>query len=299
MMADWRRVWKVAVAVGDTINEKNLSLIASGIAFFGLLSVFPAIAAMVSLWGLVSDPSELQAQLVEIRSLVPEQAFELIDGQISALILARDETLGWTSAVSLLFALWSARAGVSALMRAMNAIYQVPARGNMRHYADALLLTVLLIAVAFVALASVVIMPVILAIFPIGTWTELAIDGVRWAAAIFVIMAALGVLYRYGPNRQGVRTNWLTPGAVLTLFLWVLSSAAFSIYLSRFGNYNEVYGSIGAVIALLMWFYISAFLVLVGAATNAYLEGQYDPEKPEPAPGQPPQQSSDTVFEQL
>lgn len=260
-----RRVWM-------QIDELNLSLVAAGIGFWGVMSLFPALAAMIAVWGLISDPVELQTQLEELQAAIPRDIFTVINAQITALISTRSQTLGLASLVSLGFALWSARAGVGALMRGLNMIHGSPNRSGLRHYVDAIWLTVLLIFVALVAMASVVIAPLVLAYLRIGGQVELWIDILRWVIALVAVIFAVGVLYRFGPYRSQHRRRWLSPGAVLFVLVWVAASAGFSIYLSRFGNYNQIYGSIGAVIALLIWFYISAFLVLLGASFNRALE---------------------------
>ncbi len=263
--------WAVLRGVYAQINRANLSLIAAGVAFFGMLSLFPALSAIVALWGVVSDPDVVAAQLVLMQDIVPDEVFALISAQVTGLAAAETTVLSWAGGLSLLLAVWSARAGVGALVSGLNAVYGVPQRGGLRHLLTALSLTGLLVGVALVALSTVVIAPVALKFLPLGTFTALLAEIMRWTIAIGVMLAGLGIVYRYGPNLGGPRTPWLSPGAVLAVFVWVAASAAFSIYLANFGNYNEIYGSIGAAIALLMWLYLSAFLILVGAAINVEL----------------------------
>lgn len=267
--------WMSALrAVWHQIDERNLGLIAAGVAFFGMLAMFPGLAAVIALWGLVADPVVVDDLLTSIQSILPRDVFLLIDAQVDALITARPQTLGLTSAISILIALWSSRAGVSALMRGLNTIHGTRNRSGIRHYFMALLLTFALIVIALIALSSVVIAPVLLNFLKLGDQTAFVIDLVRWIVTISVLTVGLGLIYRFGPNRHTKPTSWITPGAILAILLWAAVSAAFSIYLSNFGNYNEVYGSIGAVIALLMWLYFSAFLILLGAALNHQLEHQ-------------------------
>jgi len=263
--------WAVLRDVGTLISQANLSLIAAGVAFFGMLALFPAVSAIVALWGLVSDPDIVSAQLDLMRDIMPAEVFALISARITGLAAAESTTLSWAGGLSLVLALWSARAGVGALVRGLNAVHGVPSRGGLRHMLTALILTGLLVVVALVALASVVIAPVVLQFLPLGPLTSLMVEIMRWIAAIGVMLAGLGLIYRYGPNLPETRAPWMTPGAVLAVLVWVGASAAFSIYLSNFGKYNEIYGSIGAAIALLMWLYLSAFLILIGAAVNVEL----------------------------
>lgn len=259
-------------SVGGKTDDWNLGLISAGVAFYGLLAIFPALAAVIAIWGLVADPVVVDQQMALLGNIMPGDAYRLIDAQIDALTGTTSSTLGKATIISILAALWSTRAGVSALMRGLNAIYGTPNRKSWRHYLAALSLTGVLVLVALVALTAVVITPIVLSFLPLGPWAELALRLARWVVAISVLLAGLAIVYRYGPNRTCVRMRWLTPGAIAVVVLWAGASLGFSYYLSNFGNYNEVYGSIGAVIALLMWLYISSFLLLLGGGLNVELE---------------------------
>lgn len=267
------RVWYASVkAVIMGLNDSNIALISAGIAFYGMLAIFPTVAAIIALWGFFADPNEVYEQLETARGLIPEDAYAILDQQITSLITANSSTLGWATIISLSAALWSSRAGVAALIRGLNAIYREKNRVGIRQIAAAFGVTFLLIGVALVALMSVVILPIVLAILPLGPITALMIASVRWVVALAVVIVGIGVVYRFGPNRRKARVPWLTPGAFVAVAIWGSISYGFSYYLSNFGNYNEVYGTLGAVIALLMWLYLSAFSVLLGAALNAELE---------------------------
>lgn len=270
--------WSIGKRVLDAIGEKRLSLIAAGIAFFGILALFPAIAAIIALWGIVGDPQAILPVMERYSVLLPADVFDIISGQITALAAADESTLGWTTLLSIFLALWSARAGVAALMQGMNAVYEERNRGGLAHYLTAFGLTVALILVALVAISAVLLVPAIMALVPLGALATVAVEVGRWLVAVGILFLGAGLIYRYGPNRRAARLPWITPGAVLAVFLWAGASVAFSIYLTNFGNYNEVYGSIGAVIALLMWLFISGFLLLLGAALNAELERHTEPD---------------------
>ncbi|MGJ8546292.1 MAG: YihY/virulence factor BrkB family protein [Sulfitobacter sp.] len=254
------------------VGETNLSLIAAGVAFFSMLSLFPALAALIGVMGMISDPVLVVAQLEDVRGLLPTDVYEIINDQVVALVTAPRETLGWASFVSIGFALWSARAGVGAMMQGLNAAYMKRNRATAYHYLRAIMLTVSLIGVGIVALMSVVVVPVVLSIFPLGPWATWFVDVTRWSVAVLVLLGGIGLLYRYGPNRRGSRPGLLTPGAVLAVIFWAVLSIGFSYYVANFGTYNKVYGSIGAVMAMLVWLWISSFLVLFGAALNAQIE---------------------------
>ncbi|MFD2741518.1 YihY/virulence factor BrkB family protein [Sulfitobacter aestuarii] len=270
--SDPRVYWAALKASIAHISENNLGLIAAGVAFFGMLSLFPALAALIALLGLISDPVVVVAQLEEMRGLLPDDVYDILNTQVVGLVTARSDALGWAGIVSLAIALWSARAGVGAMMIGLNNVYYERNRNLARHYFSALMLTLALVAVGIVALLAVVVAPVVLAFFPLGPFGSLVVDIVRWGVAVIVLLAGVGVLYRFGPNRRGARVPWLTGGAVLAVLSWALVSIAFSYYVANFGNYNQVYGSIGAVIAMLIWLWISSFLILLGASLNAQIE---------------------------
>lgn len=263
--------WRISVGVFNGIFERNLDMIAAGVAFYALFAIFPALGAVIALWGYLSDPAVVEAQVGLLDGFIPDEAFTLLAGQVADLVAAHDATLGWASLLSTAAAIWSTRAGVGALLRGLNAAYRTSPRGGIWATVWALGMTLLLVVVSLLALGSIVIVPLLLAFIPLGSQTEIVLRVVRWALTIAIMLGMLGLVYRYGPNHPSGRPKWVTPGALVALALWALASAGFTIYLSNFGNYNEVYGSIGAVIALLMWFFISAFSVLLGAAVNSEL----------------------------
>ncbi|WP_339761974.1 YihY/virulence factor BrkB family protein [uncultured Sulfitobacter sp.] len=267
-----RRYWAAFKATITDIGELNIGMVAAGVAFYGMLSLFPALAALVALLSLISDPVVVIAQLEEMRGLLPNDVYKIMNKQIVSLVTTSSETLGWAGAISVLAALWSARAGVGAMMIGLNSVYHQRNRNFARHYLQALVLTFGLVMVGIIALLTVVIAPIFLSFIPLGTFGVIVADLIRWTIAITVLLAGIGVLYRFGPNRRGARARWLTVGAVFAVVSWAIVSYVFSYYVANFGNYNQVYGSIGAVVAMLVWLWISSFLVLVGASWNAQVE---------------------------
>lgn len=268
----FRRGLRVAAGVWRLSSRRNLGLIAAGVAFYGVLAIFPTMAAVIAIWGFVSDPALIEDQIEFLRAVVPEEAMGLIEDQLRALVSTNSSTLGWATVISLGAALWSTRAGVTALLGGLNAVYGLRMRSSVRHVLTAFAFTGALVAIALVALATIVVMPLLLGLFPPGPYARFVLEVLRWSLAIVVMLLGLGLMYRYGPNRSRHRVAWLSPGSVLALAVWAAASFGFSYYLSNFASYNEVYGSIGAVIALLMWLYISAYVLLVGAAVNAVVE---------------------------
>ena len=234
--------WRAVRGSISHVSENNLALVSAGVAFFAMLSLFPALAALIAVLGLISDPAVVIVQLEELRDLLPNDVYEIINAQVVALVTARSETLGWAGLLSVFFALWSARAGVGAMIIGLNSVCGERNRNVAHHYVRALLITLVLVAVGIVALLSLVVAPVVLAF-----------------------------------RSARPRVRWLSAGAVLAVVSWVILSVGFSYYVTNFGNYNQVYGSIGAVIAMLVWLWISSFLVLFGAALNVQIEAVRQP----------------------
>lgn len=266
-------MWRVLVAVWITAGEKHLGLIAAGVAFFGMFGIFPGLAAIIAIYGLIADPVVIAEQLTLMEDIIPPDAYNLIASQVFRLVAAPTEALGWATAVSIALALWSSRAGVAALIGGLNAIAGQRVRSGLWQMVVALLLTFALVTLALVALTAVVIVPIGLAFIPVASSTAWLLEGIRWLIALGVLMIALSLLYRFGPARIGGRGRWITVGAFVVVVLWIAASAGLSYYLTNFASYNEVYGSIGAVIGLLLWLYVSAYLILLGAVLNVEIHG--------------------------
>lgn len=276
-------------AVFRKIGPNNLSLIAAGVAFYSMLSIFPALAALIALLSLIADPEVVVVQLQQMQELMPPDVYDILNAQIVGLVSTSSDTLGWTGFVSIMVALWSARAGVGAMIHGLNVAHDKVGRATWRHYLRAVLLTIALVGVGIVALLTVVIIPIVLSFFALGSFTSVIIDLLRWVIAVAVILSGIGLLYRYGPNRRPKKTRMVTSGSIFAAVSWAGLSIAFSYYVTHFGNYNEVYGSIGAVIAMLVWLWISSFLVLLGASLNAEIEARSMEvqARPETEPAEP------------
>ncbi|MEO1638113.1 MAG: YihY/virulence factor BrkB family protein [Pseudomonadota bacterium] len=267
-------LWRLLRAVWELASKKHIGLIAAGVAFFGMFGIFPGIAAVIAIFGLVSDPVVIAQQLTLMEDIIPPDAYNLIASQVFRLAAAPSEALGWATFVSITLALWSCRAGVAALIGGLNAIAGQRMRNGLWQMVVAFLLTLALVTLAIVAMFVVVIVPVILAFIPVANSTAWLLEGLRWLIALGVLIAGLSLLYRFGPARIGSRGRWITVGAVVVVILWVAASVGLSYYLTNFASYNEVYGSIGAVIGLLLWLYVSAYLILLGAALNVLIHGK-------------------------
>jgi membrane protein len=265
------------------MGERRLGLVAAGVGFFAMLALFPGLAAVIALTGFWADPSVVRESLEMAAEFVPEDAYAILSDQITRLVSDGGQSLGWASLVSLAAAIWSARLGVGALAQGLNAIYGGTPRSGLREVVLALALTGLLIGVGVISVAAILLTPILLALVALFVPQDNALfwlaEILRWSVALGAMIVGLGLFYRYGPNRaDGQRSPFLSAGLALAILLWGAASAGFTVFLNNFGNYNEIYGSIGAVIALLMWLYISAYAVLIGGALNYVLE------KRDPAP---------------
>ncbi|MFN3825743.1 MAG: YihY/virulence factor BrkB family protein [Pseudorhodobacter sp.] len=253
------------------LNRVDLSLVSAGVAFFGFLSIFPALAAVITIWGFASDPSAIRSQLNLAEDFLPADAFILLHGQVERLLATAGRSLGVTTLVSLAIAIWSARAGVAALIGGVNAIHGFPTRGGVREIVQSLFLTALLVALVLGAMAMALITPLVLAVLPLGPVQSAALEGTNFALGLLLVVTAIALSYRLGPNwsdrRQ--RPSILSPGLLIAVVLWAAASRGLVFYLTNFADYSRVYGSIGAVAALLLWFYLSAFAVLLGASVDA------------------------------
>ncbi len=268
-------IWPALKGVWVLIGQKNLNLIASGIAFYGILATFPAIAAFVALWGFVADPGLVAAQVSEFTALLPDEVSDLLTARLSELVSANTTTLGWAGILSSAITLWSARAGIAALIIGLNAVYGERNRSGLRHIGVAFVLTGSMIVLVLACFAALVVAPIVLSFLPLGFLASLVAEILRWTVALGTVLLGLGMLYRYAPNRRGLaRAGWITPGAVAATLLWAAATWGFTLYLQNFGNYNKIYGSLGAVVVVLLWLYLTAFVCLLGAALNAELELQ-------------------------
>jgi membrane protein len=271
-----RAAW-VAVLwrVWGRVTSDHLSIVSAGVAFFGALALFPAIASLVGLYGFVANPADIARNLEAVRPVLPRDAYALVETQVASLTGARSE-LGFASLVALAIALWSARLGVTGLIEGLNIAYrETENRSLVRQYLLSLVLTLLLLTIGIVAILAVVAFPALLRIFGIagapGAWVAGAAPVVILGCAIVFV---IGALYRYAPDRRQARKRWISSGAVLATALWVLASLLLSFYISRFADFSKTYGSLGAFVGLLFWLYLSAFVVLLGAALNAEMELQ-------------------------
>jgi len=248
-------------------------MFAAGIAFFGLLAIFPAIALFVTVYGLVADAADVQRHLAPLRGLIPYEAYDLLAEQLTALAIRDDGQLSIGAVLGFLLAVWSAASGSKALMSGLNFAYAAEERRNYAHRTGlALALTFGGIGVAMIVLAAAIGLSLALKFLALPTELHEAVRLVRWLGLGALVIVAMMLLYRFGPSHRPRHIYYLIPGATIASMLWLLASAAFSLYIENFGAYDRMFGSVGAVVILLMWFYVSAYAVCIGAEINAELE---------------------------
>lgn len=257
------------------MGADNLGVVAGGVAFYALLALFPALAALVAVYGLAFDPEAIQRQLQAMSDLLPEQVQTILERQLTDLTSTSGTALGISLAASVALAVWSATKGTKALMQALNIVYdEQETRGFIGQNAVALGLTVGGVLLVVVALGLVALLPGVLGLLGLAGTERLIIALLRWPLLAAVMVVALAVLYRYAPARAAAQWRWVLLGAAAATLLWLVASALFSLYVSNFGSYNETYGSLGAVVVLLLWLYLSAYAVLLGAELSAAAERQ-------------------------
>ncbi len=265
--------WKdIAIRVKHDIGRDNLSIVAAGIAFYAFLSVFPAIASIVSIYGLLADPAEVQAQLANLAGLLPPEAFAVLLSQLTRVAQA-DQTVSLALVFGILLTVWSASRAMKGMIVALNIVYnQTERRSFIRFNVIGLFFTVCAIAFLILSLSLIVAFPVLMGHLGLPELAAGLTGWLRWPLLGIFVTLGMALLYRYAPNRGGVKVRWVTTGSIVATLLWLAISAGFSLYVSHFGNYSDIYGSLGAVIILLLWFYFSAFAILLGAELNAQME---------------------------
>ncbi|MBL26525.1 MAG: ribonuclease BN [Rhodospirillaceae bacterium] len=267
--------WQVLRRVYRENSADNLSVVAAGVAFYFFLAVFPGIAAFVTVYGLVADPAGVEAQIAPMRSVVPAEAYGILADQLKEAAQATGSDLTIGLLVSLGLALWSATKGSRALLTALDIAYEErDRRGFLKQNLMAIAFTLAAILVGLLALALIAVLPAVAALLGRAFPVDGVVLWLRWPLVAAVMILAFGALYRYGPSRRAPRLQWVTPGAILAVALWLAGSWLFSFYVSHFGSYNETFGSLGAVVVLLFWFYLSAYVVCLGAEFNSELEHQ-------------------------
>lgn len=264
-------VWRVMRAA----RRNRITMLAAGVAFYALLALFPTIAAVISLWGLLFDPYEAGQQLYEISRFMPPDAANLIDQQAQQVVESAESGNIMAALAGLLIAMYIASKGVGVLVIGLNVVYGETEKRSLMHRSAVLIsLTFGLIIMTLVSLGFIAIVPIVVDALDIDAPLNSVFKWLRWPALLVLMSGLIALLYRFAPYRRSAQWRWLSYGTMLATVMWLLGSGGLSLYVRYFSSFSELYGSLGAVVALMMWFWLSAFVVLFGAEVNCEMERQ-------------------------
>ena len=264
----------LARSIIDRFSRDNTMMTAASIAFYALLSIFPALAAIVSVYALVGDPNDVSRQIAPFAQLLPPEAMKLLnDGLATFIKTASESHISIKLIFSILVAIWSARAAMSSVMSGLNIAYEESERRSfIVTVLVSLALTLGAVAFAIVAIGAIAVVPAMLALVHLDKVVENLLEYGRWPILAVLVILAFAVMFRFAPDRSHPRWRWITWGSGFSAVLWLIGSILFSFYVSHFGSYDATYGSIGAVIVLLLWFWVSAIIMLLGASIDSELD---------------------------
>ncbi|MDB5569229.1 MAG: Ribonuclease [Hyphomicrobiales bacterium] len=271
----WKGWRDVFLRMWSGIFRDRVFSLAAGVAFYAILAIFPAIGATISVYGLFADATSAPAHLSLLAGILPPGAAELLGEQMVRVSSAASKSLGWALLTSLLISLWSANAGVAAIFDALNVVFKEHEKRPLYVF-YALTLTFTAVAVLFLALAIglIVVFPIVLKYFGWGSFGESLLSVLRWPALFVVVVMVLSVFYRYGPSRRRAKWRWVSFGSIMASMVWIAASILFSWYVASFDSYNRMYGSLGGIIAFMVWLWLSSVVVLLGAEIDAQAELQ-------------------------
>jgi membrane protein len=267
--------WDILLRVKDDLSQTNVSLVAAGLAFYAFLAIPSALTALVALYGLVFDTAAVGKQIEAMSAIMPAEAVKIVSDILTSITTSSNSKLSVALGFSVLLALWSTRSGTASLMSALNMAYEeLEKRGFVRFNLHAFVLTVCAIVFTVLALALVAVLPAVIDLLPLGSYGKLAASFIRWPVLLALIMVSLSAIYRFAPSREEAKWRWVSWGAAVATLLWLAGSMLFSLYVSTIAAYDKTYGSLGAVVALLMWLYLTCYVILLGAELNAEIEHQ-------------------------
>jgi len=272
--AGWKEIF---LRVKDKMDDKNIPIMAAGVAFYFFLSLFPALLAIVTLYTVLTDPLLVREHLEELSQLMPRDVHEFISEKIMNIVNATDNTKTWGLALSFVVGLGSANKGTLSLFRAINEIYDEENKRNMiKQNAITLGFTLGLMIVGILSLFMIVAYPIINEFLDLNGWIESIIKFTRWIILALVFLFCIALIYQFAPQRNHPRFNWVSPGAILATVLWIIGSLILTIYVQNFDKIEDLYGQISALIIMMIWLNITCFVILLGAQVNAELEHQTD-----------------------
>ncbi len=274
----WDIVWRVVKRLGTD----NVTLVSGGLAMYALLSVFPGLAAAVSIYGMFATPGDVIKHMSAFSGVLPPEVWDIFQNQLQSITQHEQSTLSIAAFTGVLIAVWSARSAMSALMTATNVAYgEHEKRSFVRQVLTSLVLTLGAVVGFLAMLALGIVIPVALKIIGLSNPAQWAADLVQWVLLWAFAAVGLAFVYRYAPARQPARWRWVSWGSAIASTLWLSASALFAVYVRTFAHYGQTYGALGGVIALLMWFYVSSLIVVLGAEINAEMERQTEKDTTE------------------
>ena len=300
--AGWKAIGKRVTA---ELKSDHVSLLAAGVAFKAMLALFPTIIAGVTIWSLVSSPQAITSQVESLTSPLPSGAADLINNQVGNVANAGSGTLSIALATSLAVALWSASGGMAGLMEGANAAYdEVDERKFPIKRGLAILLMLGAILFLILTFSLIAVLPALLGNLGLGSIARTAIAIAQWPVLALIVVIALAVIYKYAPDRENPETKWVSWGAVIATILWLIGSGLFTLYVNNFGSFGETYGTFAGIIVLMLWLFLTAFIVLLGAEINAEMERQTTkdtttgPEQPRGQRGAAPADTTPDDYDQ-
>lgn len=266
--------WAILKRVHAEMKRDRVNFVAAGIAFYMMLAMVPALGALMSIYGLVADTGDVERQLVEMKEVVPADVIGLLEVELKRLA-GNDKVAGWGLVLGLGLSLLGGSKAMDALITSMNVAYSEPdSRGFVKRKLLGLGLTLGGVFFVIFVMTLLVVTPTVLAYVDLGWVTRVLLAVARWVLMFLAVMVWLSVIYRYAPNRRNAKWRWVTWGSVVATLIWMLASAGLTWYASSFGNYSATYGSLGAIVLMLLWFYVTGFSVMLGAELNSEMELQ-------------------------
>ncbi|MFD3001896.1 YihY/virulence factor BrkB family protein [Pontibacter toksunensis] len=268
--------WKqVMLRVKEQLSTDNMHIVAAGVAFYFFLALFPTLAAIISIYGLVTEPASVEQHMEQLTNVLPQETHEMLNERLRSISEGSSSTLGWGVALSILLSLWSANAGTKSLFEGVNIAYdEEEDRGFLKLNGITMLFTLGGIIVGTLGIGLVIAFPALVEHLGLPSVLQTVLSWGRWLLLAVIIMSGLALIYKIGPNRDKPKFRWVSWGAGIATVLWLIGSLLFSWYVTNFGNYNETYGSVAAVIILMLWFNLTSYIILLGAEINSELEHQ-------------------------
>jgi membrane protein len=256
------------------ISEDRITTISGGVTFFVLLALFPGLAGLISLYGLVADSSTIGQHLGSLEGVLPEGGMQILRDQLQQLTTQPAQKLGFATLGSLAISLWSANGGIKAIFEGLNSVYEDnEKRSFIKLNAISLALTLATLTFVIVSLLTITVVPTLLSYLGLP-WVSNIVNYARWPVLLVIVSLMIAVIYRLGPSREQPQWKWISPGCIFAAVAWIATSLLFSWYTSHFGSYNKTYGSLGAAVGFMTWIWISTIVLLIGAKINAELEHQ-------------------------